>query len=93
MISFVVDNGPSEAPSNLLVKLLLVRLRKILNIDKITQISFAEYLSKRNYVERVHAVENNLLSAHGLLIRNKFMLYVKLVVKSTKGIWRKWQKT
>lgn len=65
IISFVVDNGPSEAPSNLLVKLLLVRLRKILNIDKVTQISFAEYLSERNYVERVHAVENNLLSAHG----------------------------
>ena len=45
--------------------MLLVRLRKILNIDKVTRISFAEYLSKRNYVERVHAVENNLLSAHG----------------------------
>ena len=65
IISFVVDNGPSEAPSNLLVKLLLVRLRKMLNVDKVTQISFAEYLSKRNYVERVHAVENNLLTAHG----------------------------
>ena len=36
-----------------------------MNIDKVTQISFAEYLGKRNYVERVHAVENNLLSAHG----------------------------
>ncbi|CAB4029681.1 Hypothetical predicted protein [Paramuricea clavata] len=65
VISFVVDNGPSEAPSNLLVKLLLVRLRNLLNVDRVTQISFAEYLSKRNYVERVHAVENNLLSAHG----------------------------
>jgi hypothetical protein len=64
VISFVVDNGPSEAPSNLLVKLLLFRLRNLLNVDRVTQISFAEYLSKRNYVERVHAVENNLLLAH-----------------------------
>ena len=65
IISFVVDYRRSEAPSNALVKLLLVRLRKILNIDKVAQISFAEYLSKRNYVECIHAVECNLLSAHG----------------------------
>ena len=45
IISFVADNGPSEAPSNLLVKLLLVCLTKILNVDQVTEISFAEYLS------------------------------------------------
>ena len=31
----------------------------------VIQVSFAEYHSKRNYVERVHAVENDLLSRHG----------------------------
>ncbi len=30
-----------------------------------TQVSFAEYHSKRNYVERVHAEENRVLFKHG----------------------------
>ena len=34
-------------------------------LDKLTQVSFAEYHSKRNYVERVHAEENRVLSSHG----------------------------
>ena len=34
-------------------------------MDKITQVSFAEYHSKCNFVERVHAEENRVLSAHG----------------------------
>ena len=37
----------------------------ILRIGKITQRAFAEYHSKRNYVERLHAVENDVLSRHG----------------------------
>ena len=45
--------------------MLLVRPLKFLDLDKVTQISFAEYLSKRNPVERVHAAENNALSSHG----------------------------
>ena len=51
VFAFVVDNGPSEAPANLQVQMLLVRLMKFLNLDKATQRSFAEYLSKRNFVE------------------------------------------
>ena len=51
MMGFIVDNGPSEAPSNLLVQMLLVRLLNFLDLDKATQRSFAEYLSKRNFVE------------------------------------------
>ena len=35
------------------------------NLDKVVQKSFAEYHSKRNFVERVHAVENEALSKHG----------------------------
>ena len=62
---FVVDNGPSEQPSSPLVQMVLVRLVRLLNLDKVTQVSFAEYHSKRNYVERVHAEENHVLSSHG----------------------------
>ena len=43
----------------------LVRLLRLLNLNKVTQVSFAEYNSKRNYVERVHAEENRVLSKHG----------------------------
>ena len=52
MMGFILDNGPSEAPSNLLVQMLLVRLLNFLDLDKANQRSFAEYLSKRNFVER-----------------------------------------
>jgi len=57
-----VDNGPSEAPSNPLVQMWLVRLARVLKLKSITQKSFAEYHSKRNLVERVHAVQNHALS-------------------------------
>lgn len=65
IMGFIVDNGPSEAPASFLVQMLLVRLLKFLDLDKATQRSFAEYLSKRNFVERAHAIENNILSSHG----------------------------
>ena len=61
----MVDNGPSEQPSSPLVQMVLVKLVRLLNLDKITQVSFAEYHSKRNYIERVHAEENRVLSSHG----------------------------
>ena len=62
---FVVDNGPQEKPSNPLVQMCLVHLLKFLKLHRITQVSFAEYHSKRNFVERVHAEENRVLSKHG----------------------------
>ena len=65
VMGFIVDNGPSESPSSFLVQMLLVRFLKFLNLDKVTQRAFAEYLSKRNPVERVHAIENRALSSHG----------------------------
>ena len=34
-------------------------------LKKITGVSFAEYHSKRNFVEPVHAEENRALSSHG----------------------------
>ena len=64
IIGFIVGNGPSEAPNNLLVKLLPDQL-KFLDLDKVTQRSFAEYLSKRNSVEHLQTVENKVLSYHG----------------------------
>ena len=59
---FIVDNGPSEAPASPLVKMWLVRLARLLRLKSVTQKSFAEYHSKRNPVERVHAVQNHALS-------------------------------
>ena len=64
-LMFIVDNGPSEQPSSPLVKMCLVRLLQFLKLDKVIQTSFAEYHSKRNYVERVHAEENRVLAKHG----------------------------
>ena len=59
---FIVDNGPSEAPSHPMVKMWLARVANVLQLKSVTQKSFAEYHSKRNPVERVHAVENRTLS-------------------------------
>ncbi|XP_066915452.1 uncharacterized protein [Clytia hemisphaerica] len=63
--SFIVDNGPGEAPSSWLVRMLLVRLLNYFNLDSVAQLSFAEYNSKMNFVERVHTKENLCLYAHG----------------------------
>lgn len=65
VMGFIVDNGPSESPSSFLVQMRLVWFLKFLNLDKVTQRAFAEYLSKRNLVERFHAIENRALSSHG----------------------------
>ncbi len=62
---FIVDNGPGEQPSSTLVQMCLARLLVFLKLDKITQVSFSEYHSKRNFVERVHAEENKALGRHG----------------------------
>ena len=61
---FVEDNGV-DMPRSPLVKMLLVRLLKYLGLKKICQVSFAEYHSKRNPVERIHATEEKALSKHG----------------------------
>ena len=63
--TFIVDNGPAESPFSIQLQLCLVRLLRFLNLDRIVQVSFAEYHSKQNYVERVHAEENRALSKHG----------------------------
>ena len=62
---FIVDNGPSEQPSSYIVQMCLVRLVAFLKLNKVTQVAFAEYHSKRNFVERVHAQENQALYKHG----------------------------
>ena len=58
---FVVDNRPSEAPASPLVRKSLVHLAKLLQLKSVSQKSFAEYHSKRNPVEQVHAVQNHAL--------------------------------
>lgn len=65
VMPFIVDNRPPESPSCFLVQMLLVCLLKFLNLDKVTQRAFAEYLSKRKCVERFHAIENRALCGHG----------------------------
>lgn len=60
--AFIVDNGPSEALASPLLRMWLVRLARILKLKSVTQKSFAEYHSKRNPVERVHAAQNHALS-------------------------------
>ena len=63
---FVVDNGPEKKNlTNPLAQMCTARLLRVLKLHKISQISFAEYHSKRNFVERVHAEENCVLSKHG----------------------------
>ena len=47
-IVFPVNNGPAEPPSSVLVQLLLVRLRKLLQLKSKTQVSFSEYHRKYN---------------------------------------------
>ena len=60
----VVDNG-IEKPRSPLVKMLLVRLRRLLGLKAVVHVSFAEYHSKRNPVERVHAAHTKELEKHG----------------------------
>ena len=87
---FVVDNGPAEQPSSCLVQMCLVRLLNFLKLDKITQVSFAEYHSKRNFVERAHAEENRVLSKHmGLLTANQFINMQLLEQRNIKKIRKK----
>ena len=69
---FIVDNGPAEQPSHL-VQMFLIRLLRIFNQDKVAQVSYAEYHSKRNFVERVHAIEDEALSRHGPFTSTKIL--------------------
>ena len=62
---FIIDNGPQEKPSNPLVQMCMARIMNVLKLDKISKLSFAEYHSKRNFVERVHTEENRVLAKHG----------------------------
>ena len=65
IMGFIVHNGTSEAPSSFLVQMLLVCFSNSLDLDKVAQRSFPEYLSKQNFVERVHVVVNRALSSYG----------------------------
>ena len=49
-----------RAAKQSLVQMCLARLLKFLKLDKACQTSFAEYHSKRNFVERAHAEENRV---------------------------------
>ena len=65
IFAFLVDNGHGEDPDSPLTQMCLARILHMFSLTKISQRSFAEYHSKRNFVERVHASENSALSRHG----------------------------
>ncbi len=65
LFNFIVDNGPSEDPDSPLTQMCMVRILQMLSLSKISQRSFAEYHSKRNFAERPHAAANEVLSRHG----------------------------
>ncbi|CAB3988976.1 Hypothetical predicted protein [Paramuricea clavata] len=71
LFSFIVNNGHGEDPNSVLTQMCLVCLLNLLQLNKINQRSFAEYHSKRNFVERVHAAENVALSRHGAFCSSK----------------------
>ena len=83
---FVVDNGV-DMPRSPLVGMLLVRLQRYLGIKKVTQVSFAEYHSKRNPVERVHASEERELAKHGPFAR----VTEEPNTPETSRRWKGWQ--
>lgn len=53
----------------------LVHLVRILKLKSVTQKSFAEYHSKRNPVERVHAAQNHTLSNEKFLSKRIYPEY------------------
>ena len=81
---FLVDNGHGEDPDSPLTQMCLARILSLLNLSKISQRSFAEYHSKRNFVKRVHASENLALSRHGAF--NSKQIHPKAEVGSAQHL-------
>ena len=71
LFGLIVDNGHGEDPDSALTQMCMVRLLSLMQLNKVTQRSFAEYHSKRNFVERVHAAENDALSRRGAFCSSK----------------------
>ena len=65
-IVFSVDNGASEKPRSPLVQMCLVRLCRYLKRETVTQVSFAEYYSKRNIAERLNAAAQSGLESRAV---------------------------
>ena len=64
IIVSVVDNGV-DMPRSPMVMMLLTRLRRFLKLESVVRVSYAEYHSKHNPVERVPAVHTVQLEKHG----------------------------
>ena len=75
-------------PAPLHVQMCMACLLRVLKLHKISQMSFAEYHSKRNFVECVHAEENRVLSKHRPFGSQKDLL---LALMSTGKTWNIWQ--
>lgn len=64
-IIFTVDGGGDERPRNKLTEFLSTLFRRILDLDRVKVISYAEGDSKLHSVERYHVAENRALSQLG----------------------------
>lgn len=84
---FVVDDGPAEQPSSNLVQMCLARLLNFLKLEKITQVSFAEYHSERNYVERAQGKKIVSCQSTGHSAVN---LYTQMPPQAQENIDRIW---
>jgi hypothetical protein len=62
-----VDGGGDERPRNRTSQFAATLLRRILNLDKVKVISYAEGSSKRHSVERYHFAEGRSLSQGGII--------------------------
>ena len=63
----ITVDGGDERPRNKLTRFLMVLLRRLLDLDKVKVLSFAEGDSKLHYVERYHVCENRPLSQGGVI--------------------------
>lgn len=87
---FVVDNGPSEQPNCPLLQMCLIRLLNLLKLCKVVQVSFAEYNSKCNFIERVHAEETMYCPSMDRSIAKQYMDKQLQDLKNISKIWNTW---
>ena len=83
---FVIDNGPAEQPKSRLVKICLVRLLNF-SLAQNHQVSFAEYHSKRNFVEHVYAEEYRVLLKHGPFVSKQCIHLPLQEPRNTRKYW------
>ena len=77
-LTLLVEIGHEEDLDSPLTQMCLIRIMMFRGFRKVSQRAFAEYHSKRNFVERVQAAENDVLSRHGKFDSHQIYKNVKL---------------